>query len=88
MVVLCYDIEICVRCTCRGVWVPCGSVLVIGFAEYYCLSCGGALMIRELNNAGSNKRKQLKKDKDKDKDKDKGKGNPRTIKKRPAIQKK
>ena len=61
---------------------------MIGFAEYYCLSCGGVLMIRQLNTAGSNKPKQLKKDKDKDKDKDKGKGNPRTIKKRPAIQKK
>ena len=58
--------------------------MVIGFAEYYCLSCGGVLMIRQLNTAGSNKPKQLKKDKDKDK----GKGNPRTIKKRPAIQKK
>ena len=43
-------------------------------------------MIRQLNTAGSNKPKQLKKYKDKDKDK--GKGNPRTIKKRPAIQKK
>ena len=59
---------------------------MIGFAEYYCLLCGGVLMIRQLNTAGSNKPKQLKKDKDKDKDK--GKGNPRTIKKRPAIQKK